>query len=642
MLKRILALVLSFTMVVALLPLCAFAEENSGETVAAEETQTNNNVTEEIEIPETGEPEQCLISGTIPTQVNPLYVGLVSLEDIPAAEPVMLLAEPEYGTTAEAETAIREGMKARAPQVVVYVQTVAQDVNALFKDLLFCAMDHTGVPTEGDYLAYQLGSYGGRFSYKYDTAGNYFITFQYDLTYYDTFEQQEAMDTAVTSVLNQLNLAGKSDYEKICGIYDWMCDNITYDYTNLENESYLLKYTAYAALINRTAVCQGYANLFYRLALELGVDSRIISGTGITNNGRGPHAWNIVKLKNSYYDVDATWDASWRKAGLDYKWFLKNETDFSVDHVRDDEYNTAAFLSAYPMGTKDYVLGYGACGADLTWMLDGEGVLTVSGTGEMYDYSAANAVPWSDLVEDITMVVLADGVTSIGDYAFHGCRDLLKITLPDTLLNIGSYVFYSCNALTEICIPASVTEIENRAFAWCTSLTDIFFEGDAPQIASRAFYYVTATATYLSCKTGWTEDMHQDYGGTISWTADCSKGHAEIIDEAEKATCTTDGLTEGKHCAVCGEVLVKQEVIPAGHSVENGICTVCKVYGTCGAELIWTYEDGTLTITGEGEMDGYYPSMNRPWDVHRSDIETVVIEQGVTKIGAGQDRRQRQ
>ena len=154
------------------------------------------------------------------------------------------------------------------------------------------------------------------------------------------------MDSAVATLLGQLNLYGKSDYEKICGIYDWMCANITYDYDNLEDDSYLLMYTAYAALVNRTAVCQGYANLFYRLALELGVDSRIISGTGISNTGSGPHAWNIVKLSGSYYDVDATWDATWKQAGLEYDWFLKNEAEFSQDHVRAADFTTAAFQNA--------------------------------------------------------------------------------------------------------------------------------------------------------------------------------------------------------------------------------------------------------------------------------------------------------
>ena len=74
-------------------------------------------------------------------------------------------------------------------------------------------------------------------------------------------------------------------------------------------------FTAYGALIDRTCVCQGYAALLYRLLLELGVDNRVLTGTG---NGGG-HAWNIVELDDVYYNVDPTWDAG----RTEYDYFLK-------------------------------------------------------------------------------------------------------------------------------------------------------------------------------------------------------------------------------------------------------------------------------------------------------------------------------
>ena len=80
-----------------------------------------------------------------------------------------------------------------------------------------------------------------------------------------------------------------------------------YDYTNLNDDNYKLKYTAYAAMCNGTAVCQGYSNLLYRMLLEAGVDCRIISGIGVS----GGHAWNIVRLGDLYYNVDATWDSNY-------------------------------------------------------------------------------------------------------------------------------------------------------------------------------------------------------------------------------------------------------------------------------------------------------------------------------------------
>jgi len=124
-----------------------------------------------------------------------------------------------------------------------------------------------------------------------------------------------------------------------------MCSNITYDYKNLNDPNYTLKFSAYAALINKTSVCQGYATLFYRLALEAGLDARVIAGVA----GGGNHAWNIVKINGSYYNLDSTWDA-----GRDpYDYFLKNMDDFS-DHDRNADYTASDFVTAYPMSATSY------------------------------------------------------------------------------------------------------------------------------------------------------------------------------------------------------------------------------------------------------------------------------------------------
>ena len=504
--QRWMAMVLAVVLVLTMMPVYAAAEEE----IPAAVTETVPAETEAAE-PETGR-----VSGTVPMKANPRYPGMVAPEEIPAAaEPRAVQSQPEYGTAAQAEAIIREGMEARKSQITVYIQTVNQDFGALYEELFFGAMEHTGVPTEGDYLAFQFRSYGGSYGGEYDAEGNYYMTYVYNVTYYDTAQQQATMDAAVNSLLSQLNLSGKSDYEKICGIYDWMCANITYDNANLNDNSYTLKYTAYAALVNRTAVCQGYANLFYRLALALGVDSRIISGTGITNAGSGPHAWNIVKLEGSYYDADATWDATWKQAGLEYEWFLKNEGDFSADHVRNEAFTTAAFRAAYPMAETDYtpteeVLTSGKCGENLFWTYE-DGILTISGEGEMDDFDSGECLrPWEDYVGNITKVTVEDGVTSIGnrafayhwaltdislpdslisigDYAFAWSYRFASITLPEKVTHIGAYAFQMCDGLTQVEIPAGVKVISEEAFSYCTSLASVSLPDGLTEIGSRAF-----------------------------------------------------------------------------------------------------------------------------------------------------------
>ncbi|MGX8728211.1 MAG: hypothetical protein ACSW75_01445, partial [Lachnospiraceae bacterium] len=110
---------------------------------------------------------------------------------------------------------------------------------------------------------------------------------------------------------------------------------------------------------NHTAVCQGYALLFYRLCLEANVDARYLSGIGYSTLGSGGHGWNLVKLGSHYYNIDCTWDENISDKRnpeniiLSYKYFLRTDGNFA-DHVRDDEYKTAEFYAAYPMGASDY------------------------------------------------------------------------------------------------------------------------------------------------------------------------------------------------------------------------------------------------------------------------------------------------
>ena len=85
----------------------------------------------------------------------------------------------------------------------------------------------------------------------------------------------------------------------------------------------------------------------------------------------------------------------------------------------------------------------GACGVNLTWTLSEDGVLTVSGAGDMYNYTYDTPAPWEARKNSITAVVVESGVTSIGDYAFYFCRGVTSVTLPDGLQTIGQSGFYT-------------------------------------------------------------------------------------------------------------------------------------------------------------------------------------------------------
>ena len=112
------------------------------------------------------------------------------------------------------------------------------------------------------------------------------------------------------------------------------------------------------------------------------------------------------------------------------------------------------------------------CGDNLTWSID-NGVLTISGTGDMYNYSCSYVAPWYHEKDNITSIVIEDGVTSIGSYAFILLENVTSVSIPETVTSIGTCGFYGCSSVTSIEIPTGVTSIPFYGFAECTSLETV-------------------------------------------------------------------------------------------------------------------------------------------------------------------------
>jgi hypothetical protein len=117
----------------------------------------------------------------------------------------------------------------------------------------------------------------------------------------------------------------------------------------------------------------------------------------------------------------------------------------------------------------------------------------------------------------LTTITIPDGVTEIRDYLFADCVSLATITLSDTVTSIGFGAFDSCNSLTSITIPKGVNEVWPGAFQNCTSLTSITFLGSAPEFAHDCFEKVIANVYYPSADETWTDEVKQDYWGTLTW-----------------------------------------------------------------------------------------------------------------------------
>lgn len=203
-------------------------------------------------------------------------------------------------------------------------------------------IDSKNTAKDGDYLRLSVNSWraGWNWSNYSDTAT---LTFSAD--YVTTLKQEKELDTKVAAILKSLKLDKKSDYAKVKAIHDYIIKKTGYD-QNLEN------YSAYDALIENSAVCQGYTLAACRLFTGAGLGNRIITGLA----GGGSHSWNIVKVDGKWYNIDLTWDDPVSETGEDlltYDYFLKNAKDFS-DHYRDSKYNTQAFLKKYPIAKESY------------------------------------------------------------------------------------------------------------------------------------------------------------------------------------------------------------------------------------------------------------------------------------------------
>ena len=129
----------------------------------------------------------------------------------------------------------------------------------------------------------------------------------------------------------------------------------------------------------------------------------------------------------------------------------------------------------------------GDSGSNVTWSLDDNGTLTISGSGKIEDYRSDIDQPWYSNRSDITSVVIEPGVTSIGSLAFYYCSNLTSITIPSGLTSIGEMAFFNCSALTSVTIPNGVISIGNFAFGSCTGLKSITIPSSVTSIENNIF-----------------------------------------------------------------------------------------------------------------------------------------------------------
>ena len=294
--------------------------------------------------------------------------------------------------------------------------------------------------------------------------------------------------------------------------------------------------------------------------------------------------------------------------------------------------------SLLPVSAFADTIADGTCGENLTWTLDGDGTLTISGTGKMKDYYPSNndtTAPWGENRSLIKSVVISDGVTSIGYGAFYNCSSLTSVTIPDSVTSIGSgafencssltsvtigngvtsigySAFYRCSSLTSVTIPDSVTSIGNCAFDGCSSLTSVTMGNGVrsmTEIGERTFAYCydlqrvsipkNVTKIYHNAFSYCSKIAEIAYGGTkeawettgyevprnqtvkMHYNCDSFEGHYVPINVVEP-TCKPSGQVEwGQIDYLCPCGYEYTEYIPGGHDYEvvKTVASTCSEHG---------------------------------------------------------------
>ena len=300
----------------------------------------------------------------------------------------------------------------------------------------------------------------------------------------------------------------------------------------------------------------------------------------------------------------------------------------------------------------------GVCGQQLRWSLDDSGILTISGTGDMYDYGAASQTPWYAQRESVYTLVIEYGVTKIGDNAFAYCTKLTSAAIADSVKTVGTCAFDSCVYLKQVSLGSGVTTIGDGAFTFCYDLETVSIPASVTQIGRNAF---SNCLDLQSIRVDGANPNYADVDGILF-----DKAKTTLLQAPGKLSGTykiPDSVTvvEVSAFAYCREltglhipagveaigayafqdctglkniwcVTPKEDVIIG---VGNELLTALPWYavlgsGTCGANLTWLLDEtGTLIISGTGPMEDY----ELPWKGWSTNIRKVVMTDGVTTVG---------
>ena len=252
----------------------------------------------------------------------------------------------------------------------------------------------------------------------------------------------------------------------------------------------------------------------------------------------------------------------------------------------------------------------GTLGENVSWSLDtGTGALTVTGSGAMGTYKYTNGQSTSPLWNYrsyVKSVTIADTVTTVGDYVFYGCSNLITVDLGSGITKIGGSAFYECKALTEIVLPDSVTSIGGNAFQSCSNLTTVTMGSGVTQIGSWAFIVCNKLSkVIISDPDAWLKISFGDSSANpLTYAHSLYVGNELLTDLVIPGTVTDINEYAFNGCTSITSVYIPQSVTSIGQYAFNGMSSL-KTVRYAGSQADWlkinigSYNDSLISLTPE-------------------------------------------
>ena len=372
---------------------------------------------------------------------------------------------------------------------------------------------------------YWVGGYSS--SYSVAHSGATYKVHAVTITFSNRFSVTEStisgfnsgVKNAVAEITNRLS-AGATMFDKYMAIHDWICQKAYYSENGRTNPSgYPETHTAYPifeASEDSGVVCEGYAKAYKILCDQMQLECMLITGEAGSPGDYEAHMWNKVLMSDgNWYVVDATWDD--QNTGLCYDYFLCgdkspcfNGLTFAQDHIKEKEVSEGVRFE-YPE-ISDY--GYSGYLGALTYSYQ-DGTLSIGGNGTFPEYLRADRMPWYQYMDEITTLIIGEGITSIAEGCFTGYDCVESLVIPYVGLSktateanavlgaifgktdasgtlqydsTGTGYYYDIPASLQKVVVTKDDNLESGAFCNCSNLTSIVLNDGMDEVASRSFY----------------------------------------------------------------------------------------------------------------------------------------------------------